>query len=464
MKVLNVRFGHATNSSSTHSLVFLDGPVADDRVGGDFGWQFFTAASQESRRRYMAATLLGALSGLAPPQIVRLIVADWTGIPVGQFPTDEFDWYVDHQSQINIPRDYGSKWPSREYAADLQAYLMQNGLVILGGNDNDDADHPLLANGKPSNPAFPVDTARGWICRKDPLGYWTLFHPEDGRKLRFSFTDDAVTDVATTPELVDIKITDRCDRGCRYCYQNSTADGEHAEGLAQVAYTLGQLKVFEAAIGGGEPTLHPGLWNFIERLAYHGVLPNLSTRSLDWIDSTEKRSAVEQHCGGVAFSCDYSEEVRPVIRAVLPHPTLARKTGIHIVMGTLGAYEFREMLSLCAAVGFSVTLLGFKGRGRGEKYKPADYAWWLDSVLELRKGRSCPRLGIDTLLAAEFEAELSKAGVPRFLYSVQEGTHSLYIDAVEGRIGPSSYCPDDQMQTSNLTAEAIADAQGGTAI
>lgn len=46
-----------------------------------------------------------------------------------------------------------------------------------------------------------------------------LFNRVDGTKIRFavgSYTK------AKRPELVDIKITDWCDVGCTFCYQNST--------------------------------------------------------------------------------------------------------------------------------------------------------------------------------------------------------------------------------------------------
>ena len=45
----NLRLGLATNSSSSHSLIFLAKkyPVKDHDINdGEFGWNFFTAASR----------------------------------------------------------------------------------------------------------------------------------------------------------------------------------------------------------------------------------------------------------------------------------------------------------------------------------------------------------------------------------------------------------------------------------
>ena len=58
MNISSIRFGFATNSSSTHSLVFLpqDKKVKDDMCGegfGDFGWQNFTVISDKEKLHYL---------------------------------------------------------------------------------------------------------------------------------------------------------------------------------------------------------------------------------------------------------------------------------------------------------------------------------------------------------------------------------------------------------------------------
>ena len=63
MKIHNIRFEHACNSSSTHSIVLLRpdklGGVTDDisyyNEAPEFGWDYFTAASEEAKKNYMGA-------------------------------------------------------------------------------------------------------------------------------------------------------------------------------------------------------------------------------------------------------------------------------------------------------------------------------------------------------------------------------------------------------------------------
>jgi hypothetical protein len=64
MQVHNVRLGFATNSSSTHSIIFLKPgqTVADSDVEArEFGWDHWTAASSSAKRQYVAFHLHPAL-------------------------------------------------------------------------------------------------------------------------------------------------------------------------------------------------------------------------------------------------------------------------------------------------------------------------------------------------------------------------------------------------------------------
>ena len=74
----------------------------------------------------------------------------------------------------------------------------------------------------------------------------SFFSRKDGTKMRFAI---GKYEKATWPELVDIKITDWCDVGCNFCYQDSTIFGKHAsmENMRQVIDRLSAVKVQEIA-------------------------------------------------------------------------------------------------------------------------------------------------------------------------------------------------------------------------
>jgi MoaA/NifB/PqqE/SkfB family radical SAM enzyme len=103
------------------------------------------------------------------------------------------------------------------------------------------------------------------------------------------------------PEVIDVKITDKCGFGCDYCYMGSLISGSHCEpGLLEAIFDGLSIAPYQIAIGGGEPTLHPDLPAFLEFIASRGTIPSYTTAghklSGDIVDATVK------HSGGVALT------------------------------------------------------------------------------------------------------------------------------------------------------------------
>lgn len=79
-------------------------------------------------------------------------------------------------------------------------------------------------------------------------GNYTVDIYSDGTKTRTTEHDNFLPDF---PESIDIKITDYCDLGCRFCHEMSTTIGKHSD-LAMLLTILHKLPIgIELAIGGG---------------------------------------------------------------------------------------------------------------------------------------------------------------------------------------------------------------------
>jgi organic radical activating enzyme len=453
MKIHNVRLGLATNSSSSHSLIWL--PNARDEWDGDltFGWEDFTLASVEAKNGYLAAILWQNLQ--APEMIKAAVIHELFGVSTYH----DQSIYIDHQSAIILPRAYRAwryepKTLDEEFLKDLIAYLQTPGLVILGGNDNSEG-HPLAGGNSFSLPDGLE--YREQIARKDSRGYWTLFDPQTGAKVRFSFDgklDQPDPVKADAPELVDIKITDTCPFGCDFCFQGSTPDGKSGMTLEkddmgfawQLPLALAELKVFEVAIGGGEPTLEKGFASLLEDFRDHDIVPNFTTRSTLWLKDDKQREKILEHAGAIAFSVRSAAEIKR-LDTLLQKYNLggSYKFTVQMVMGLQTRAQFEAALIAAREAKLRVTLLGYKTTGRGKDVKPKNYGWWLDSLKKLEADRKLGQISIDTTLAAAYEKQIEAAGIPSWLFHTQEGKFSCYIDAVESKIGPSSYCQPEQM-------------------
>ena len=416
MKIHNVRLGFAANSSSTHSLIFLGG-VKDYDAWGRFGWQHFTAASSDAKMRYLAITLFDTLRGTLDDSNACIIVKELTGIGVHD------DMYVDHQSEWVIPQARRGG-VNVEFFEDFKAYLLQENLRILGGS-NDNPTHPL---GGGFTLAVPTDWGSiPFWARKDG-NVWVLFNAYTGAKVRISFTDEEYTK-STLPELVDLKITNYCSNGCKWCYQGSNTNGVHAEtwNIRRLLSYFVDMGVFEVAIGGGDALEHPDFWKLLSE--NEELVLNFTTHRLDWLRNPHKVRLVDKNVGGFAYSATSPDDIQE-FKALLTTSGL-HKASIQLIVGTQDQYRLRQCLETAKECDLPVTLLGYKD----SDFTP-EKVDWISVVAKLKGFEELPRLSVDTLLTDE----LDRLGINELLYHKEEGKFSMYVDAVKMACGASSYC------------------------
>lgn len=447
MIIHNVRLGLATNSSSTHSLIFLPGAKDYDATDaqGAYGWGNFTLATKGAKRDYLAASIYSFLKGIAGDDVALTVAREWSG--GGEVTKDS---YVDHQSEITFPRDWKGQGLDREFVMEFRDLLMTDGVTVLGGNDNDDEGHPLQGAGKNLNlrRGLPHEDRSCWVARKDSSGFWTMFNRETGAKLRVSLTKDGIVVKPTksdAPELVDVKITNYCPFGCPWCYQDSTPEGEHADvhQLRSLAYKLEEKRVFEVAIGGGEPTMHPQFAEILRTFYSAGIVANFTTKNWAWLGNKNLRQEILAHAGAFAFSCENAADVRKlaglVDTGIDPSTGIVKQASVQFIVGKDTTAENLEgVLRACAEHHLRVTLLGYKTAGRGDAFGEKPSAGWLEVVKRVAKETHL-HIGIDTALADKWWDALIKAGVPEWCMTRKEGAFSCYIDAVKGTIARSSY-------------------------
>jgi hypothetical protein len=131
-------------------------------------------------------------------------------------------------------------------------------------------------------------------------------------------------------------------------------------------------------------------------------------------------------------------------------------------MGSSSLYVLEQIVRECAHSNIRLTLLGYKTTGRGSSFKPEKYDGWLEMIEKMRAERVYVNIGIDTALAAESTAALDKTGISRRLYATREGTFSMYLDAVDMKVGPSSYVSDLAMRrVTQFDEQTILEAFGG---
>lgn len=93
------------------------------------------------------------------------------------------------------------------------------------------------------------------VNRYKDLGYTTFFNPRTGFSARVPEAGKPEPFWAPHgPELMDISITNWCDKGCVFCYKSSTKHGKHMalHDYKRVIDEAASMGTFQVALGGGK--------------------------------------------------------------------------------------------------------------------------------------------------------------------------------------------------------------------
>lgn len=166
------------------------------------------------------------------------------------------------------------------------------------------------------------------------LGYTSFFNPITGFFARVP--EKGTKDPFWSPhgpELMDISITNWCDKGCSFCYKSSTIRGEHMtlDDYKNVIDQAADMGTFQVALGGGNPNQHPNFVEILEYTASKGIVPNYSTNGRGLSD--EILDATRKHCGVVAISAHppYDETSKSINKLV----SEGIKTNVHFILDTV---------------------------------------------------------------------------------------------------------------------------------
>ncbi len=124
----------------------------------------------------------------------------------------------------------------------------------------------------------------GFFMRVEDDGYPEPFWAEEG------------------PELLDVSITNYCERGCQFCYRKANTKGQHMS-LDALNHVVAQAKkagVFQIALGGGNPNQHPYFKDVLRVIREAGIVPTYTTNG-DGL-SEDILAATKRYCGAMAVS------------------------------------------------------------------------------------------------------------------------------------------------------------------
>lgn len=143
------------------------------------------------------------------------------------------------------------------------------------------------------------------IERKHPLQHFrTVFNQQTGFFVRIE--DDSYPEpvwAADGPELIDLSITNYCERGCNFCYRETSRSQalfmslDNVEKVVSQAHSCGTMQI---ALGGGNPNQHPQFIEILRLIRMHDIVPSYTTNGDGLTD--EVLRATSEYCGAMAVS------------------------------------------------------------------------------------------------------------------------------------------------------------------
>lgn len=259
----------------------------------------------------------------------------------------------------------------------------------------------------------------------------------DGTKKRYKLDNN---NSVLFPETIDVKITNHCDMGCKFCHEQSTIEGIHGnlEALKNQLKYLSGIPI-ELAIGGGNPLSHPFLYDFLLWCKEQNFICNLTvnhghiTRYRSLLNSLIVTSLIK----GLGISYNPSLSLTSILdlQELTPHLVL------HVIAGVHSFEDISQALTLLD-LPTKILILGYKQFGFGENYfdslcieieeKIKGLKYKLNQLLKPNCIISFDNLAIEQLQPQRLLFEPTK------FYMGDDFTFSMYIDAVEKQFAPTS--------------------------
>lgn len=262
-------------------------------------------------------------------------------------------------------------------------------------------------------------------------GNYTVKLLSDGSKIRETEDDDFIPSYA---ENCDVKITDKCDGGCPFCYEGSTPNGKHGDILNRKF--LETLHPYTELAINGNDMRHPDLIPFLQKLKKKKVIANMTVNQIHFERHFEKISELINvglvHGLGISLNNPtdkFVEQVKSIPNAV-----------IHVINGILRSSD----VEILADNGLKLLVLGYKQLRRGENWYNTDHEnivvrqmWLHDNLEEMLNhfevisfdNLAIKQMNVKRLISAEEWDEF---------YMGDDGGFTFYIDLVEEKFGKNS--------------------------
>ena len=167
------------------------------------------------------------------------------------------------------------------------------------------------------------------------------------------------------PETLHLSLTGACDQACEGCFYSArpgsdvTADLMDWSLFERVITAAGEARVFQIAMGGGEPLLHPRVVDMARLARAHGIVPNLTTNG-NRLDTEMAAALREAGLGQAQISLngatpEVNGRTRPnfaaAMRAIEACRQAGLRWGINFLLTRSNVHELADVIALGRRLG-----------------------------------------------------------------------------------------------------------------
>lgn len=278
-------------------------------------------------------------------------------------------------------------------------------------------------------------------------GNYKVIIYNDGTKIRFTKENSLIPDF---PETADVKITDRCDGGCPFCYEGCTVKGNHGmlmnpDGTPYWKFFENINPYTEIALNGNDLT-HPDLENFLNYLKTKKLIPNMTVNQKHFIKHYDllKEWVDKKLIYGLGISLTDSTD-----KDFLKKAESFNNSVIHVINGIISSDDWDNMKDYK----LKFLVLGYKDLQRGISYKNDNLEKIQHNQNHLRNNinniiKQFPVISFDNLAIEQLDIKNNVFGDDNkkwnTFYMGDDGGFSLYIDLVKGQFAKNSCMPMDK--------------------
>lgn len=194
--------------------------------------------------------------------------------------------------------------------------------------------------------------------------YTTIF--EDGTRVTQTIFTSANKLTYSFPSNFDLKISDQCPVGCKYCHESSTPNGKFGD-IMNMKFVDTLKYGTECAVGGGSALNHPDIIPFLEKLKKQGVITNITVNQKELqipaLGKKMKEILDKDLVHGVGVSLTDNKTFNETVDSIFgDYPNLV----VHTIAGVLSKDD------IPCIKGRKTLILGYKdlkGRRAGDFYK-----------------------------------------------------------------------------------------------